>query len=259
MSAELKAARSRSTLILTLSNPGFLNTLHPDMYAAAIETLATAERDDSIRVVILTGADHFFCGGGNLQRLLDYRSRSNSDKVETIDNLHRWIDVLRDCPKPVIAAVDGAAVGAGFSLALACDLIVAGTGARFSMPQVRVGLTPDGGGSWLLMQGLPRLLASELMIEGKPISASRLHQLGIVNRLVADGTALDKALIWADELAQLSVHTIEQTKSLLGDAARNSLAENFDSGKRAFLETLSHPDSQEGIDAFLNRRLPEYD
>jgi enoyl-CoA hydratase/carnithine racemase len=258
MSAELKAARYHGTLILTLSNPGLRNTLHPDMYAAAIETLSTAERDDSVRVVVLTGADHFFCGGGDLHRLLEYRSRSAGDQADTIDNLHRWIDMLRDCPKPVIAAVDGAAVGAGFSLALACDLIVAGTGAKFSMPQVRVGLTPDGGGSWLLTQALPRQLATEMMIEGKPVLATRLFELGIVNRLVADGTALDNALGWALELASLSENTIEQTKSLLGEADRNSLAENFDAGKKTFLQTISHPDSQEGIEAFLDKRLPIY-
>src|SRR5690606_20283670 len=133
MSAELIASRHDSTLILTLSNPGVLNALHPDMYAAGVETLITAERDDSIRAVVLTGANHYFCAGGNLNRLLENRAKDESVQAQTIDQLTAWINALRDCPKPVIAAVDGAAAGAGFALALACDLIVAGEHAKFVM------------------------------------------------------------------------------------------------------------------------------
>ena len=158
------------------------------MYAAAIETLTTAERDDSIRAVVLTGADNFFCAGGNLNRLLENRALEQSVQADAIDRLHGWIDALRACPKPVIAAVEGAAAGAGFSLALACDLIVAGASAKFVMAYVQVGLTPDGGGSWFLTRALPRQLASEILLEGKPVPAPRLQALGLVNRVVPDGT-----------------------------------------------------------------------
>src|SRR5437870_2431842 len=112
MSAELQASRRDATLILTLSNPGAKNALHPDMYAAGVETLSTAERDSSIRAVVLTGADHFFCSGGNLNRLLENRAREKAVQSDSIDVLHAWIEAIRDCPKPVIAAVDGAAIGA---------------------------------------------------------------------------------------------------------------------------------------------------
>ena len=258
MSAELKASRRDGTLILTLSNPGARNALHPDMYAAAIETLSTAERDDSVRAVILTGADNFFCAGGNLNRLLQNRALPKSEQADSIDNLHSWIQALRDCPKPVIAAVDGAAAGAGFSLALACDLIVAGATAKFVMAYVKVGLTPDGGGSWFLSQALPRQLATEIIMEGKPVLAPRLHELGIVNRVVADGSALDAALAWADELAALSPNAVERIKSLVGDAPQNTLQQHFEAEKHNFVESLHHRDAQEGISAFLEKRMPKY-
>jgi enoyl-CoA hydratase/carnithine racemase len=258
MSAELQASRRDATLILTLSNPGAKNALHPDMYAAAIETLSTAERDASIRAVVLTGADNFFCAGGNLNRLLENRAKDKSVQAESIDNLHGWIQALRDCPKPVIAAVDGAAAGAGFSLALACDMIVAGATAKFAMAYVRVGLTPDGGGSWFLSQALPRQLATEILIEGKPVIASRLHELGLVNRLVADGTALEVALAWADELAELSPNAVENIKSLVTEAKGNSLTQHFAAEKHSFVESLHHRDAQEGITAFLDKRKPQY-
>jgi enoyl-CoA hydratase/carnithine racemase len=258
MTAELQASRRDATLILTISNPGAKNALHPDMYAAAVETLTTAERDDSIRTVVLTGADHFFCAGGNLNRLLENRSKEPSVQAESIDKLNGWIDAIRDCPKPVIAAVDGAAAGAGFSLALACDLIVAGASAKFVMAYVKVGLTPDGGGSWFLTRALPRQLAVEIMIEGKPVPASRLHELGVVNRAVADGTALDVALDWADELATLSPNAVERIKSLSHEAQHNTLAQHFEAEKRSFVESLHHRDAQEGISAFLEKRKPHY-
>lgn len=258
MSAELKASRRDATLILTLSNPGAKNALHPDMYAAAIETLSTAERDDNVRSVVLTGADNFFCAGGNLNRLLENRAKDKSVQAQSVDTLAGWIQALRDCPKPVIAAVDGAAAGAGFSLALACDFIVAGESAKFVMSYARVGLTPDGGGSWFLTRALPRQLATELMLEGRPVLASRLHQLGLVNRLVPDNTALDAALHWADELAELSPRASERIKHLVREAETNSLDAQLEAEKHSFVESLHHADGREGITAFLEKRKPQY-
>ena len=168
MPAELLASRRDATLILTLSNPGAKNALHPDMYAAGIEALSTAERDPDIRAVVLTGAGDVFCAGGNLNRLLENRAKPPTVQAESIDQLHSWIEAIRDCNKPVIAAVEGPAAGAGFSLALACDLIIAAHSAKFVMAYVKVGLSPDGGASWFLSQALPRQLATEMLIEVRP-------------------------------------------------------------------------------------------
>ena len=227
MSAELKASRQDATLILTLSNPGAMNVLHPDMYAPAIETLTTAERDDSVRAVVLTGADGIFSMGSNPSRLLESRGEDKSVQAESIDQLRGWIEAIRDCPKPVIAAVESVAAGAGFSLALACDLIVAGTSAKFAMTHVELGLTPNGGGSWFLTRALPRQLATEILIEGKPVLASRLHELGLVNRVVADGTSLDTALAWAEHLGTKSPNAIERIKSLKHEEQDNTLNQHL--------------------------------
>ncbi|MFZ6644397.1 oxepin-CoA hydrolase, alternative type [Undibacterium sp. TJN25] len=258
MSAELKSSRQDGTLVLTLSNPSAKNALHPDMYAAAIEMLAIADRDDSIRAVILTGADNFFCAGGNLNRLLENRSKDRTVQADSIDSLNGWTDALRNCSKPVIAAVEGAAAGAGFSLALACDLIVAGNSAKFVMAYVKVGLTPDGGGSWFLARALPRQLATEIILEGKPVPASRLHDFGLVNRLVPDGTALAAALAWAEELAALSPNASARIKTLITEAAGNSLHAHFEAEKHSFVDSLHHRDALEGIQAFLEKRKATY-
>jgi enoyl-CoA hydratase/carnithine racemase len=258
MSAELKASRRDATLVLTISNPGARNALHPDMYAAAIESFANAERDESVRAVVLTGADHFFCAGGNLHRLLENRHADPAIQAASIEQLQGWIEAIRNCPKPVIAAVDGAAAGAGFSLALACDLIVAGSSAKFVMAYVKVGLTPDGGASWFLSQALPRQLAGEILIEGKAILAPRLEQFGLVNRVVPDGSALDAALNWADDLAALSPHSVNLIKGLIEAAPQQSLVEQCALEKQQFLQCMRHRDSQEGISAFLDKRKPHY-
>lgn len=258
MPAELQASRRDATLILTISHPGAKNALHSDMYAAAIETLSTAERDDSIRAVVLTGADGFFSSGASPAQLLERRARGQAEQAAPIDSLHGWIEAIRDCPKPVIAAVDGTAADAGFALALACDMMIAGASATFIMACARLGLTPDGGASWFLAQALPRQLATEMLVEGKPVTAARLHALGVVNKIVADGSALDNALAWADELATASPHAVERIKSLMRDAQANSLTQHFDAEKQCFIESLQHRDALEGLTAFLEQRPPHY-
>lgn len=261
MSAELLASRppeSESTLVLTLSNPGARNALHPDMYAVGIEALSTAERDPSIRAIVLTGANGFFCAGGNLNRLLENRTKDPSIQAQSIDLLAEWIFALRSSTKPVIAAVAGAAAGAGFSLALACDLIVAADDANFVMSYARVGLTPDGGGSWFLARALPRQLATEILIEAKPVAAARLHELGVVNRLARPHAVLDASIAWADELARLSPNAITRIKALVAAADTQSLTDHLIAERDSFVTSLFHRDGLEGITAFLEKRAPVY-
>jgi enoyl-CoA hydratase/carnithine racemase len=176
----------------------------------------------------------------------------------SIDLLGEWIATLQASSKPVIAAVEGAAAGAGFSLALACDLIVAAHDAKFVMSYARVGLTPDGGGSWFLARALPRQLATEVLIEGKPISAERLHTLGVVNRLAKPGTVRDTALEWADQLGKLSPGASARIKTLIAAAGTQPLSEHLNAERDSFVASLHHGDALEGIHAFLEKRPPLY-
>ncbi|CAH2916001.1 MAG: Enoyl-CoA hydratase/isomerase family protein, may be related to NAD-dependent histone deacetylation [uncultured Paraburkholderia sp.] len=245
MSAELLTSRppeSESTLVLTLSNPGARNALHPDMYAAGIEALDSVERDPSIRAVVIAGADNFFCAGGNLNRLLENRAKDPSVQAQSIDLLAEWISALRLSSKPVIAAVDG----------------VAAEDAKFVMSYARVGLTPDGGGSWFLAQALPRQLATEVLIEGKPIGAARLHELGVVNRLVKPGAARDAAVAWADELGKISPNSAARIKTLVCAAGTQPLSTHLVAERDNFVASLHHRDGLEDISAFLEKRPPVY-
>ena len=125
MTAQLKSHSVGHTLVLTLSNPEYRNALGPEMYSAGIEALNAAESNHDVHTVVLTGEGTNFCAGGNLNRLLNNRQLPPEHQAHSIDGLHGWIETITTFPKPILAAVEGAAAGAGFSLAMACDFLVA--------------------------------------------------------------------------------------------------------------------------------------
>ena len=258
MPGSLKSTTDSQTLILMLSNPEFKNALAPEMYTAGIEALNAAENNADIRSVVITGEGNMFCAGGNLQRLLANRREAPEVQTEGIEGLHNWIEAIRTYPKPVIAAVEGAAAGAGFSLALACDFIVAASNAVFVMSYSTVALSPDGGGSWALGRALPRALASELLMCGERISATRLHELGVINRVSAVGHALTDALTMATLINARAPNALASIKDLLNDAATSNLSQQLASERDQFVHNLHHANGAEGIEAFLQKRPPKF-
>ena len=258
MPASLKSTSEGGTLILTLSDPETRNALGPDVYAAGIEALSAAETNTGIRSVVITGEAGTFCAGGNLHRLQVNRREPPEVQAQSIDSLHNWIDAIRTYPKPVIAAVEGAAAGAGFSLALACDLIVAADDAIFAMSYSKLALSPDGGGSWSLARALPRALVSELLMCGERISAQRLHALGLVNRVTSTGAALGEALRLATTLNALAPNALASIKELISDAPASTLSQQLDSERSHFVRNLHHANGGEGIDAFFHKRTPRF-
>lgn len=246
------------TMVLTISNPTLRNALSPAMYAAGVEALNFADSSDEIRSVVITGEGSMFCAGGNLQRLLDNRSQAPEVQAQSIDGLHSWIEAIRSCRKTVIAAVEGPAAGAGFSLCLACDMIVAASDAVFVMAYSNVGLSPDGGASWHLGRMLPRQLASELLLCGERISPERLFALGLVNRVVDTGNALSEALQIAGKLNARAPNALASIKELLNDAPLRPLSAHLPAERDAFVANLHHTNGGEGISAFLGKRAAQY-
>lgn len=258
MNCSLKSTSDGGTLVLTLSNPEFKNALGPEIYAAGVEALNAAENNPEIRSVVITGEGANFCAGGNLKRLQANRRQPPEVQDQGVKGLHSWIDSIRTFPKPVIAAVEGAAAGAGFSLALACDFVVAADNALFVMAYSNVALSPDGGGSWTLSRALPRALASELLMCGTRIDAQRLHALGLVNRTAAAGNALNEALKLADQLNARAPNALGSIKELINEAQANTLSQQMDAERAHFVRNLHHPNGGEGIAAFLEKRPPTY-
>jgi enoyl-CoA hydratase/carnithine racemase len=177
---------------------------------------------------------------------------------DNMSALHAWIEAIREAPQPVIAGVEAVAAGAGCSLALNCDLVVASAEARFAMSYLRIGLTPDGGGTHALARLLPRQLAMEWLLEGGVLTAERLHALGVVNRVVAKGTAAQAAIAWAEKLATGPAAAMGRVKRLLDRASGTTLAQQLDAERDAFLEGLFGPECDEGTAAFLGKRPPVF-
>ncbi len=258
MPSELLTERHAAVLVLTLSDPASRNSLSHQAIAAGIEALNVAESDPQIRAVVLRGDGAHFCAGGNLQGLLERRAAGPPAQVQMIEHLHQFVEALHAFPKPVIAAVEGAAAGAGFSLALACDLIVAAEDARFILSHARLGLSPDGGATWSLAQALPRALAQQLVWLAEPVSARQLHQWGVVGWVTDNGQALAEALRLAQRLAELAPNAIASGKELVQQAANRSLAQQLSAERDHFIENLFHANGAEGLAAFTGKRRADF-
>lgn len=258
MSAELLSERRGRVLLLTIRQPAARNALHPSLYPQAARLFREAGADAGLGAVVLCGDGAHFCGGGDLRRLQHQRSQPPATQAAVLDALRDWVEAMRACPLPVIAAVEGAAAGGGFSLALGCDLLVAAEDARFVMSYVRVGLSPDGGGSDALAHALAPQAALELLLDGNPVSAQRLHALGLVNRVVPPGQAVAAALAWAERLAAGPRAAQASIKQLVHAARGRSQRQQLDAERDAFIHTLYSPACGEGIDAFLAKRPPDF-
>ena len=259
MTAQLKSINHGETLVLTLSDPAYRNAMAPEIYAAGIEALSVAETNPDIRSVVITGEGAHFCAGGNLQRLKANRELPAEVQAQSIEGFHNWIETIRTFPKPVIAAVEGAAAGAGFSLALACDMVVAASDSVFVMAYSNIALSPDGGGTWSLSRTVPRQLATELLMLGERMHAERLHQLGVVNRLCEPGQALGTALTLASLLNQKAHNALTSIKELINDADAASFHHQLALERDHFVKNLHHVNAGIGISSFLNKEKPRYE
>lgn len=251
------ATRHGRVLQLSIRNPAQRNAIKPEISAELSRQLRLASFDESIGAVVLRGEGEHFCAGGDLLTLGESR-RTNPPQhhFERVGKLNELVRCLRDCPKPVIAAVEGHAAGAGFSVALGCDLIVAAGNALFTMAYVRIGLNPDGDGSYFLARALPMQLANELLMTGAAVPASRLHSAGLVNRCVAPGTSTAEAMRFAEELASGATHAIGRIKRLANEAQRHGYSQHLELERSLFVEALHGDEAGEGIGAFLEKRKP---
>ncbi|WP_137920096.1 oxepin-CoA hydrolase, alternative type [Hydrogenophaga sp. 2FB] len=258
MTASLKSHSHGQTMVLTISNPEHRNALGPDMYAAGVEALNAAESSPEVRSVVITGEGAHFCAGGNLQRLLGNRQLPPEVQAQSVEGLGNWIETIHTFSKPVVAAVEGACAGAGFSLALACDLIVAAQNSVFAMSYSSVGLSPDGGATWSLVRAVPRATAMQLLLAGERISAERLLQLGVITQVSDAGNALADALALCERLNARAPNALASIKELTNDASSAPLHVQLDAERDHFVRNLHHANAGEGIAAFLEKRPANY-
>ena len=245
-------------LVVVNRNPQRRNALTPGFYAGLRQALALAAEQTRIGAVVVTGAEGFFCAGGDLNLLMTAPTMPESERRQHIEDLQSLIAAVMDCPRPVIAAVEGGAAGAGFSLAFACDLIIAADDARFTASYVNAGLIPDGGLTGSLTAALPPALTAELCLTGQPVSAGRLHELGAINAVVPPGKALDIAESTAVRLAQGPQAAQSAIKALLVGARRALMDCQLKAEVGPMAHALAAPEAAEGITAFLGKRPPDF-
>lgn len=258
MSSDMLSERHGNVLVLTLSDPATRNTLSEQAINGGIEALATAESDATIRCVILRGDGGHFCAGGNINGLQQRRQAGPPAQASMLERLNQLVEAMRACPKPLIAAVEGAAAGAGFALALACDLIVAAQDARFVLSYARLGLTPDGGASWHLARALPRGLVQQMVWLADPVPATQLAQWGVVQQLAGNGEAFARALELAGRLAAMAPNALAGAKELVEQAPTRTLAEQLAAERDQFIRNLFDANGGEGLQAFLEKRAPSF-
>lgn len=254
----LTQRREGPVLVLVNDNPAMRNALTADFYQDAAAALRAAADDAGIGAVVLTGAGRFFCAGGDLNGLAQRRAMTPPQRRERLELLHELVRTLRGLPKPVVAAVEGGAAGAGLSLALACDLVVAARDAQFTVAYVKVGLTPDGGATAFLAECLPRQLLTELCLTGDRIGAERLHALGAINRLVEPGQAEAEAIAFATRLAAGPERAMGRIKELCGSAHTTPLLQQLDREAERMVASQGDDEAAEGIGAFLAKRTPDF-
>jgi len=244
-------------LVVVNMNAKRRGALSPDLYAAITQAVEQAAQP-RIRAVILTSEGGFFCAGGDLNVLIERQGMAEDERRAQIEKLHDRIRALRACPVPVIAAIEGGAAGAGLSLALACDLIVAARDAQFTAAYVKAGLVPDGGLTASLARSLPRPLAMEMCLLGRPVGADRMAALGAVNLLTEPGEAEAAAQGLADTLARGPRDTQGAIRRMVASAYDLPEAEQLSRERDAMARATGSPEAAEGIAAFLDKRRPDW-
>ena len=252
--AEVEVTREGAVLTITLNRPDVLNALNKavhDQLHAALERAA----DPSVRAVVITGAGRGFCVGQDLQ---DFSAGAGSITDNLRENYHQTVLAIRALQKPVIAAVNGPAAGAGMSLALACDVRVASDAASFVPAFIKIGLVPDSGGTWLVRRALGTARAFEWLTTGRRLTADEARQWGLVSEVTTAEDLGARAREIAELYAAMPTRAVWETKRLLDSAETSSFERQLELEAVTQAELAQTPDFREGVAAFLGKRDAEF-
>ncbi len=245
--------REGSIGVLTLNRPEKRNALDLTLRSAIADAVTALTRDDQIRVLVINGGETVFAAGADLNLLVDKDAREVAD----IDLGQYWAPVTA-CPKPIIAAVNGFALGAGCELAMMCDVIIADSKARFGQPEARVGIMPGAGGTQRLIRAVGKPVASLMLMCGELLSAERAERLGLISEMTDEGRALRRAMELAGAAAALPPLALQSIKRTLTDGADIGLDEALRLEHQEFLQLFDTDDKTEGMTAFLEKRSAHF-
>ncbi len=248
MSAQIITARVQSAFCIQLHRPEKKNALTAEMYTAIADGIRTADADDSVSAIILHGLEGCFTSGNDLSGF------RNGPSLDRIYPHNIYIDALRHAQKPVIAAVDGLCLGIGTIMLFHCDFVYAGPKTRFSLPFLNLGLSPEGGTSYILPHLIGYQKAAEIILLGEPFDVELAERIGLVNGIVATDELMDHALETTAKLATKAPDAIRATKALLkrgmDDAVTTAMARELD----LFNQRMATPEVRETIADFFAKR-----
>jgi enoyl-CoA hydratase len=249
--AERVPAGHQQILIITINRPERRNAINLATAVALAAAMADLDADPQLAAGILTGAGGFFSAGMDLKEFA-----SGTRPVAAGRGFAGFVQLPP--AKPLIAAVEGWALGGGFEMVLACDMVVAGSGARFGLPEVTRGLAARGGGAFRLPRRMPYAIAMEVVLTGAPISAARAAEFGLVNRLVDDGEALTAAVELAAAIARNAPLSVRASKRVVAESVDWDLGEGFTRQDEYFGRVFASADAAEGARAFSEKREPRW-
>lgn len=237
---------------IEIARPEKKNALTLDMYAAMADALAAADADAAVRVVLVHGARDCFTAGNDLKDFLERPPHTETSPT------FRFLRGLARFGKPLLAAVNGAAVGIGTTMLLHCDLVYAAPGARFQLPFVPLGLVPEAGSSFLLPYIAGYQRAAELLMLGAPFGTDKALAAGFLTEVVAEGELFERARAAALAIAALPPAAVRATKALMRGRFAKRVAEAMDEEGRVFSERLASPEAREAMTAFFEKRKPDF-
>jgi len=246
---------------ITLNRPKAYNALNLDLAEGLLDAVIRCDEDEKVRALVIIGKGHSFCAGGDIRKKMDAAARDGHAEViiKTLTvSLHEAIATMAHMSKPVVMAVHGAAAGAGFSLALAGDLVLAADNARFTLAYTAIGLAPDGSSTFTLPRLIGAKRAFELMHTNRALSADEARELGLVNQVFPAAQFVEQVREYAVRLAQGPTAALGYAKRLLTLSAQNSLETQMEHERRAIAATARTADFREGADAFFSKRPAKF-
>ena len=248
-----------SRVTITLNRPEEANGMNSLLASELAKAARVCDSDPTVKVVILTAAGRFFCAGGDVKAMAGFGTETATNVKELADNLHSAISTLARMKAPVITAVNGTAAGAGFSLAITGDLVVAAESASFTMAYTKVGLSPDGSSSYYLPRLVGLRKTQELMFTNRMLTAEEALQWGLVTKVVADGELLAEAEKLAEHFINGSADSNAAIKKLLLQTYGNGLETQMEVEGRYIAACADSNNGLEGIKAFVDKRQPDFE
>ena len=251
--SDLIVTRHGRVLLLTLNRPAARNALNNGLLSELATTLEAAAADSDISVCVITGNERFFAAGADLNEMAE------KDLAATLNDIRPQLWArINAFSKPLIAAVNGYALGAGCELALLCDVAIAGENARFGLPEITLGIMPGAGGTQRLIRSVGKSLASKMVLTGESITARQALAAGLVSDVHPEALTLEYALKQAALMARHSPLALQAAKQALRQSQEVALTAGLAQERQLFTLLAATEDRREGIDAFLQKRTPEF-